>query len=270
MSSTNLISVITPVYNAGEFLKAAWYSLRSQSHSNWEWLVIDDGSSDGCTSFLNDLGDDRVRLFKQGNQGVSAARNVGLNHMKGSFFCFLDADDLLPIESLISRLRVLEDKGVHFADGATERFVDDPEKTWSRWIPSYRGEPTQRLLAIDDTCFFGNTWLIRREPNIEYSFNLGMTHSEDLLFYLSICQGKKLDFTEQTVLLYRKVEGSAMTDLAGLEKGYMQLVSELSELGYSADQRKITRAKARSIMWKSWLKAGKPLRALQSQMGRWE
>ena len=246
MSSNKIISVITPVFNAQGFLKEAWNSLLTQTYEHWEWLIIDDGSTDECTAFLDDVDDLRIRMFRQEHRGVSAARNIGLRNMSGDYFCFLDADDIMPPESLSSRLNVLEsDSKIHFVDGAVERFQENPLLSSKRWSPSFSGDPTECLLNIDSRCFFGNTWMIRRDVKLETSFKEGMTHSEDLLFYLSICRGKKLAFTPETVLLYRQVPGSAMRNLSGLEAGYRMLVSELAKINYSSEQQAVTRAKAR-------------------------
>ena len=100
------VSVIIPVYNAAPWLERCVDSVRSQSVSNIEVLLIDDGSTDGsgamCELFAGD--DPRIRVFHQPNGGVSAARNLALRMARGRWLAFVDADDTLPADSLQLRL----------------------------------------------------------------------------------------------------------------------------------------------------------------------
>lgn len=90
-----MVSVVIPVYNAGEYLSEAVGSVLGQSYGNLEVLLIDDGSSDGSGAICHDFAksDARVRVFGQENQGVSSARNLGLRAARGEHVAFLDADD---------------------------------------------------------------------------------------------------------------------------------------------------------------------------------
>jgi len=89
---TSLVSVIIPTYNSADFLKIAIDSVLQQSYSNYEILVIDDGSTDNTEELMRGYSE-LVVYIKQSNQGVSAARNTGIKQAKGEFIAFLDADD---------------------------------------------------------------------------------------------------------------------------------------------------------------------------------
>ena len=90
-----LISIIVPVYNAEKTLNRCFDSILSQTFQDWELLLIDDGSTDQsrelCDEYANK--DSRVRVFHKINEGVSSARNVGLDNAKGQWITFVDADD---------------------------------------------------------------------------------------------------------------------------------------------------------------------------------
>lgn len=89
-----LVSVIIPCYNQAHFLGEAIDSVMRQTYAHCELLVVDDGSSDDTAGVAARAG---VRLLRQRNQGLSAARNVGIRHSRGDYLVFLDADDrLLP------------------------------------------------------------------------------------------------------------------------------------------------------------------------------
>jgi glycosyltransferase involved in cell wall biosynthesis len=86
-------SVIIPTHNRLEFLQEALSSVWAQSHSDYEIIVVDDGSTDGTKGYLETLGG-RVKALCQPNRGPSAARNFGVSHAAGSYITFLDNDDL--------------------------------------------------------------------------------------------------------------------------------------------------------------------------------
>lgn len=90
-----LISVIIPVYNAEAYLPQCYASLRAQEHQNLELIFVNDGSKDGSLAMLRGFAqqDPRVVIIDQHNQGVSAARNAGLDRCTGEYIGFCDADD---------------------------------------------------------------------------------------------------------------------------------------------------------------------------------
>lgn len=94
--SLPLVSIITPVFNAVEFLPDALRSLQSQTLSDWEHILVDDGSTDGSFELIVEAAaaDPRIRLLRtQGRSGPAKARNQGLACARGKYVAFLDADD---------------------------------------------------------------------------------------------------------------------------------------------------------------------------------
>jgi glycosyltransferase involved in cell wall biosynthesis len=98
-----LISVVLPTYNSGRFLAAALDSALAQTYPNIEVIVINDGSTDDTVEVLARY-PGRVRSFTQTNQGVSCARNRGVEKSRGEYIAFLDADDLWDPEKLTKQL----------------------------------------------------------------------------------------------------------------------------------------------------------------------
>ncbi len=91
------ISIIVPVYNTGEFLYSCIDSIRRQTLTEWELLLIDDGSSDNSGEICDKYAeiDRRIRVIHKKNGGVSAARNTGLAQASGEFIGFVDSDDMI-------------------------------------------------------------------------------------------------------------------------------------------------------------------------------
>ena len=104
-----MVSVIIPTYNYGSYISEALQSLLDQTYSDWECLIIDDGSTDNTQSIVYDWmqKDNRINYYKQQNQGPNSARNNGIEKSKGTYILFLDADDLLEADKLISHVDVL-------------------------------------------------------------------------------------------------------------------------------------------------------------------
>ena len=92
-----LISVIVPVYNAGLSIEKCAKSILTQTFSNLELILIDDGSTDNSLFICRSLAsqDARITVRHQSNQGVSKARNLGISISKGEWIAFVDADDYL-------------------------------------------------------------------------------------------------------------------------------------------------------------------------------
>ncbi len=101
-----LISIIVPVYNTEKYLDKCIQSVLAQTYTNWELLLIDDGSTDSSGAICDKYAaeDSRIRVFHKENGGVSSARNLGLDNAKGEWITFVDADDWVEA-SMLKELR---------------------------------------------------------------------------------------------------------------------------------------------------------------------
>lgn len=93
MKKEPFFSVIIPTYNRAVLLMSALKSVMEQTNSDWEVIVVDDGSTDNTREVVADLHDSRIHYIYQKNAERSAARNNGISHAQGKFICFLDSDD---------------------------------------------------------------------------------------------------------------------------------------------------------------------------------
>ncbi len=105
--NTPKISIITPTYNRAYILNNAIDSVVSQTYPHWEYLIVDDGSTDNTSQLITKYKDHRIRYLKQTNAGHSSARNTGLNHATGEWIAYLDSDNELSpdyMSVVVSRL----------------------------------------------------------------------------------------------------------------------------------------------------------------------
>jgi teichuronic acid biosynthesis glycosyltransferase TuaG len=261
-----LVSVIMPAHNAERFVAQAVTSVLQQSHMNLQLIIVNDGSTDGTRQVLDAVNDPRVQVIHQENEGVSHARNQGLARSAGELICFLDADDRMPPGSLSHRLAVFEhDPGLSFVDGSVVYCDADLSQTDRRYAPNFSGDPFPLLLAFDRRCFFGNTWMIRREALGTSRFQQGLTHAEDLLFYLELASnGRRYGSTQEPVLHYRVTGQSSMVALERLEHGYHVVLRWMRERPHlvSSLQLRVARWKVRRMMCGTYVHAGRPIAAL--------
>lgn len=134
-----LISIIVPVYNTEKYLEECVQSCVKQSYSNFEIILVDDGSTDGSGQLCEKLAksDERVLIFHKINGGLSDTRNYGLDKSKGDYIVFVDSDDIIS-EMMLSTLykEMNENKAdivscdlAHFVDGDRPFFVQEYQKT---------------------------------------------------------------------------------------------------------------------------------------------
>lgn len=127
-SMTAHVSIILPTFNREHFLRGAFASIQSQEFSDWELIIVDDGSSDHTSAMVADLSRETkqvVRYIYQNNQGASGARNTGLAEAKGRYIAFFDSDDEWLPHHLHRCVQVLDSNAdVDWVYGAC-RVVDD-------------------------------------------------------------------------------------------------------------------------------------------------
>lgn len=259
-------------FNAEKYLKTSIESVIGQNYVEWELLIVDDGSTDNSVEIIRHYKDARIRYFYQENKGVSAARNVGLNNMKGEYFCFLDADDSLPSGSLKARVKkLIENPQIDFMDGHVNIYDYQMKRKLNHWGPSFQGNPLDQLLEISGACFFSPTWMIRRNHKKTYRFHEGISHGEDLLFFIELTsEGGCYDFVDEVILHYRRGHSSAMSNLKGLETGYHKIYECLKNKGnFHPEKVGEFRRKARSIIFKSYAGNFKIMDALLSLKRKW-
>lgn len=109
-----MISVIVPVYNAEKYIFKCLYSISQQSYNNFEVIVINDGSKDNSEIEIKKivLKDERFKLISQKNQGLVAARIVGIKEARGDYICFVDADDYIDHDYLIKLYNAITEYAV--------------------------------------------------------------------------------------------------------------------------------------------------------------
>ena len=149
-----MLSVIIPIYNAERYLRRCVESVLDSAYPEFELILVDDGSTDGCPSICRDFAerDCRVRVFRQEHQGASAARNRGIRESRGEWLVFVDADDRISRDllSLIVREehRALDLLFFDFAEREEE--LSPSGHTGKVWL--YEGEEVALPQVLKSGC----------------------------------------------------------------------------------------------------------------------
>lgn len=178
------VSVILPVYNCEKFIKETILSILNQTFSNFELIIVNDGSTDNTLQICNSFNDKRIKIITQKNYGVSIARNNGINVSKGRYIAFIDSDDIwLPkkIEKQVFHLENCKEVGISYCSSC---FIDESGKLLKIYqIPKYKNITLEDLLcnnpikngsvplvrkeALNEICYKENNNYFYFDPNVE-------------------------------------------------------------------------------------------------------
>lgn len=215
-----MISIIVPVYNVEQYLDICLQSIASQSYDSFEVIMVNDGSTDGSKKICEkwESSDCRFKLINQVNEGVSAARNTGLNNISGDFVCFVDSDDVITARYLESLIAHMEDD-IDIVECGYQRFKTyPPEKNRISSKSTYYTIGTdifRRYLNGNGLAPVVWNKLYRRNVlrynNHQIYFPMGRT-MEDAYFLTDVFgfTTKKVKVIEAPLYCYREREGSAM------------------------------------------------------------
>jgi glycosyltransferase involved in cell wall biosynthesis len=144
------ISVVIPAYNAMTYLPKTLESVLTQTFTDFEVLIINDGSSDTILNWSASVTDPRVKLISQDNQGLSGARNTGIAQAKGEYIAFLDADDLWKPTKLEKQVRYFEDNpDVGLVHNWTILIDETDKPTGEQWNPHLEGNVWEQIIVIN-------------------------------------------------------------------------------------------------------------------------
>jgi glycosyltransferase involved in cell wall biosynthesis len=220
------VSVITPAYNAADFVAQTIESVRAQTFADWELVIVDDGSTDATTELIEDYRerDGRIRMLHQANAGPSAARNHGMRAARGAFFAFLDSDDTWDPEYLERQLAVVREyPGTDLVTGVA-RYRGGPHDGRAM-RPFTSGYPvlTLRDIIADDTAVFIMTLFRREVFETIGGLDEMQWRSEDYDFWLrAATAGFVFRRNAQPLGHYRVRQGSLSQNTVDMLRGILQ------------------------------------------------
>lgn len=212
------VSIVVPVYNVDKYLKQCLNSILNQSYVDWECIVIDDGSTDLswkiCDNFARK--DHRFRVIHQKNQGVSKARNVGIESAKGEFLVFVDPDDYINDDYLTALIneqkRSDADVVQAYIDLNTDNYKASHTIIQNSFI--FVKSLSNRKISLKTKSSIIDTIAILRPSSWGYLFKYeiwktlrfpeGINNGEDLFSVLEVlCNAESIESTDYAIYYYR-------------------------------------------------------------------
>lgn len=262
-----LVSIVMPAYNAERYIGEAVRSVLGQTLADWELVIVNDGSTDGTGAVVDALRDPRITVLHKANGGIGSARNRALEVARGTFLCFLDADDVMPPHSLEARVAVFRnDPGLGMVDGVVRVMDAGLERELRVYTPHVTDNAFHELVTFSGRCFMGPSWMLRWDADRMLRFEEGITHAEDLFFFMCFGKGRRFGLTPEPILWYRRTGTSSMTtNLEGMERSMIWIGSELRRRGMVNPSEAATFAlKRRRMMAGAYWHRGQVLRALRA------
>jgi glycosyltransferase involved in cell wall biosynthesis len=217
-----LVSVIIPCYNQAHYLGEAIESVLNQSYRHFEIVVVDDGSTDNTAEVA--AGYSEVKLLRQQNQGLPGARNSGLRESRGEYLVFLDSDDRLLPDALLTGVEALSAHPEYaFVSGHCQSIGPDGSALGITQSPC-SGEENYLVLLSRNYIWTPGAVMFRRSV-IEQAggFNASLDVSEDYDLYLRIAKDLPVHCHEQRVLEYRQHEKNMTAGAARMLKGVLRV-----------------------------------------------
>jgi glycosyltransferase involved in cell wall biosynthesis len=219
------VSVIVPAYNAEKTILETIQSIRAQTFSDFELIVINDGSSDRTVELLSTINDLRLKVFSYENGGLPVARNRGIQRAKGEFITFIDADDLWKPHKLEAQLQALQaypEAGVAYSWTA---FIDENSSFLYAWEPLYWQGNVYPKLLIRNFISSGSNILVRRQfIQAAGEFDPNLKSVEDWDYYLRLAALCPFAVVPEYHILYRRSTQSMTSKIDVMEKANLIVI----------------------------------------------
>jgi glycosyltransferase involved in cell wall biosynthesis len=232
-----LVSIIVPCYNQAQYLNECLESVLGQTYSNWECIIVNDGSTDSVEKVSKEWvkKDSRFKYLYQENTGLSSARNLGLNNAKGDFIQFLDADDIIDAKKIlnsISAIKTYEIPSVIVTNFKMFQFDKfDNLKPYCELKAQYLS--FDQILygwdfkfTIPIHCGLFSSFLLK-----DFQFPEHIKAKEDWIMWLFIFQ-KKVNaiFLDETLVFYRSHDASMTKDNKHMLENTLKALEYLDEV----------------------------------------
>ncbi len=185
--SVPFLSVIMPVYNAGDFVAQAIQSILDQTYRDFELIIINDGSIDKSKAVIKSFDDNRIKYFEnENNSGIVYSRNKGLKLAKGEYIGMFDADDIAYPEKFSEQILFLEDNKDFGMVGSWAKFIDEKgNQLPGSWKLKAQPEMIPAIMLFKNY-FLQSAVLYRKECISKFSFRDGFEIGEDYAIWLEI------------------------------------------------------------------------------------
>ncbi len=208
MNNEDLISIIVPVYKAEKYIEKTLYAIFAQTYENWEAVLVVDGQVDDSEQIIREVTaregmEEKVQILIRGeNQGAAKARNMGVEHAKGRYITYLDADDFWVKEKLEKELKFIQEKKVGFVFAGYE-FGDEEANPTGKIV--HVPETLKYKEALKNTTIFTTTVMFDTTIIPKELLVMPEVKSEDTALWWKILrQGYTAYGLDENLAIYRR------------------------------------------------------------------
>ena len=231
--NNELISIIVPIYNTEKYLHQCLDSILNQTYTNFEVLLVNDGSTDSsgiiCQEYVER--DSRFRYFEKDNGGVASARNLGLEHSEGTYITFIDSDDWVEQNYLDVLYTALKENDTDVAISTYKRFAQDSVfylRSYSKENDEFLNigkrnrnsflEILPKLGELDHSFYSISSKLIKRKIIGNLLFDEQVSYAEDLNFFFHLYLGvESVVYVRDYTYIYRTHDASTSQNVNELK-----------------------------------------------------
>ena len=207
-----LISVIVPAYNAEETIGETIRSVLNQTLTDFELIVVNDGSQDNTLEVISRFDDPRLKVFSYPNAGVSATRNRGVTHAVGTYVSFIDADDLWTADKLEAQLQALQKEPEAAVAYSWTDMIDKEGRLMGHGDRvTYSGSVHTELLVRFFISSASNALICRKAVIESGGFDEALAGAADWDFFLRLARRFSFVAVPKVGILYRIANSNAMS-----------------------------------------------------------
>ncbi len=211
---TPFFSVIIPLYNKEKYIQNTLNCVFNQSFDNFEVIVVNDGSTDGSLEILRKFSDHRLKIIHQKNQGVSVARNTGMENAKADYICFLDADDTWKqnhLQAFYDTITKFPEAKMYCGRYVTQiskntfienRFIDIPENYEGYVTDFFKSSIINRIALTSAVCIHKDIF------NEIGGFDPTLKSDQDLDYWIKIALKHTIAITAENTMVYNFINAN--------------------------------------------------------------
>lgn len=250
------VSVVIPTYNSIAYLPTTVQSVLQQTFTDWELIIVNDGSTDQTVEWVKTVADPRVRLISQANAGVAEARNTGLHHAQGEYIAFLDADDVWEPTKLEKQVPLLDrDPQVGLVDTAAQ-WIDHHDYLLDHCHPPTISGNVWPWILEANTLSCGSTALVRRVCfEALGGFDQAVSPAEDWDMWIRIATCYRFAAVDEILVYYRQHPASASRNYTLMEQQLRRVIAQNTQRARQTDRHfgisldRLNLAERRAYCW---------------------
>lgn len=247
--SQPLISIIVPCYNVEAFIKKGLQSIYLQTYTNWECILVDDGSKDNVSGEIDIWVkiDSRFKYIYQDNEGVSSARNKGLDHATGDYILFFDPDDLFSTNALENLISLAKDDidiiiGKNAITNGQNYDIVEYLVHYSKPLQKVSNQDKNLIKIVVEEPIICVAWnkLYRRDflKTHNLKFKKGVLHEDELWFFETLFKANAVIFNNEPTYFYNVTNVNSVINNISLKnlESYLKIIAYVYDTYYKTEK----------------------------------